>query len=252
MQPVLFNLGPIQIYSYGFMLALASLVSVYLSASSAAKEGLDPGAVWDLGFWILLCGIIGARIAYIILNLSYFISSPKEIFMLNHGGLAWYGGLVFGSLGGFTYLKIKKFSILKYIDLMAPYVALGQAIGRIGCFLNGCCYGKACIAFGIYSPVHEDILIPTQLISSFLLVLIFLVLRFYQSKKPKIGNVFFVYLALYSIKRFLVQFLRDDDPVIFLGLTGFQIASLILFFVALVLLIKNNSQKQECKNSSSK
>jgi len=156
--------------------------------------------------------------------------------MLQHGGLSWFGGLVGGAAFAFIYLKLKQLPVYKILDLLSPYIALAQAIGRIGCFLNGCCFGRVS-EFGIYFPAHNAILIPTQLYSSFLLLIIFIILRFLQVRPHKAGEIFFMYLVLYCAKRFFIEFWRADNPQIIFGLTLFQLLSIAVFFLALAGLI---------------
>jgi phosphatidylglycerol---prolipoprotein diacylglyceryl transferase len=233
MHPVICKFGPLTIFSYGLMLALAFFMSSILACRQAKKEKYDPDVIFNLLFTAFISGIIGARIFYVIDNLSYYLKNPLEIIMLQNGGLAWFGGLILGVVSVIIYLKINKLPVYKTFDLIAPFAALAQAIGRIGCLLNGCCYGKES-EFGIYFPVHNDILIPTQAYSSILLILIFIILRFLQDRPHKAGQVLYAYLLLYSIKRFSIEFFRADSPAIFAGLTLFQILSVIVFFIAVI------------------
>lgn len=242
MYPEICRIGPFTIYSYGLMLALAFLASSYLARSEARRQNINPDTIFNLVFIVFVSGIIGARFFYIMQNLGFYIRRPLEIVMLAHGGLSWVGGLISGVLSGAVYIKHKKLSIYKTFDLIAPFIAFGQAIGRIGCLLNGCCFGRES-EFGIYFPVHEAILMPVQIYSSLALIIIFIILRFMQESPHKQGQVFFTYLLLYSSKRFFIEFWRADNPVVFLGLTLFQITSLIIFCVAVfnLVLIKRAS-----------
>jgi phosphatidylglycerol:prolipoprotein diacylglycerol transferase len=210
------------------MVALAFFICIFLARYEARRQNINPEKIYDLAFFILISGLIGGRLLYVFLNLSYFQEHPIEIIMLQHGGLVWFGALGFALIASIIFVKKNKLPVLKTLDFIAPYVALGQAIGRIGCFLNGCCYGKIS-SWGIYFPVHGQILIPTQLFSSLYLIIIFLILRFYQYRTHKTGLIFFAYLGLYSIARFFIEFLRADTPSIFLGLSIFQIISIFLF-----------------------
>ena len=228
MHPIICKIGPISIYSYGFAIAAAFFVCIFLLRVEARRQNLDPEKIYDLAFFILISGIIGGRILYVLLNLPYFLNDPLEIIMLHHGGLVWFGAFGFASLAAIIYLKWNKLPVLKTLDLFAPYLALGHAIGRIGCFLNGCCYGKPA-SWGIYFPIHGQRLIPTQLFSSFYLVIIFVVLRLYQQKTHKPGEIFFRYIFLYSLARFFIEFLRADSPHILLGMTVFQLICIFLF-----------------------
>jgi phosphatidylglycerol:prolipoprotein diacylglycerol transferase len=180
--------------------------------------------------------IIGARIFYIMENANYYINNIPEMVMLQRGGLSWYGGLMLGSICGILYLIKKNLSVYKILDLVIPFVALGQAIGRIGCLLNGCCFGKVS-RFGIYFDAHKSVLIPTQVYSSLALILIFIALRLLQARPHKDGVVFFAYLLLYSIKRFFIEFWRADNELIFLGMTLFQIISIAIFLLSFLKLI---------------
>ncbi len=151
--------------------------------------------------------------------------------MLNHGGLSWFGGLTFGFLAAVSVIKKRKLSFLRIADIFAPFLALGQAIGRIGCFLNGCCYGKPTQSiFGILLKGHPQPLHPTQLYSSFSLFLIFSILIIYKNKvKHVYGKVFCLYLILCGLERFISEFFRGDTIVTpVFNLTLFQIFSLIL------------------------
>lgn len=236
MYPIICKIGQVTVYSYGLMLVIAFAAASGLACRYAKLKGINPDIVFNLLFVGFIFGIIGARAFYVFENLGYYKNNPLEIIMLNKGGLSWFGGLILGIGAGLAYLKKKKLAILKMLDLIIPFVALAQAIGRIGCLLNGCCFGKNA-GFGIYFHVHNAVLIPTQLYSSLILVLIFIILRFIQDRPHKQGQVFFTYLLLYSIKRFSIEFLRADNPVIFLGLTLFQLMSIFIFCVAVAKLI---------------
>jgi phosphatidylglycerol:prolipoprotein diacylglycerol transferase len=237
MFPEICQIGPLTIYSYGLMLVLAFFVATYLASLEAKREQMDSDLVFNLLFYVFIFGIIGSRAFYVLINAPFYLHNPLEIIMLQHGGMAWFGGLFFGSTAAILFIKKHKMGLLKSLDLLAPFIALGQAIGRIGCLLNGCCYGRES-EFGIYFKVLDKILIPTQLYSSLLLLLIFIFLRFKQDKKHLPGEIFCSYLFLYSLKRFSIEFLRNDSPRIFYGLTLFQILSLLVFFLSLGVYIK--------------
>jgi len=208
------------------MLAIAFLVASKLACIEAKNQKINPDFVFQLLFIILISGIIGARILYVVSNLGDYLDDPKEIFMLQHGGLSWFGGLLFAIAAAAYYLNKRKEDKYRVLDLIAPYVALAQAIGRIGCFLNGCCYAKS------------GQLIPSQLVSSFFLLISFIILRFMQNRPHQPGKIFFGYLTFYSLKRFFVEFLRGDSKVLLWGLSGFQFTSILLFLFSLSMLIK--------------
>jgi len=228
MHPILFKFGALTIYSYGFMLFIAVVVSLNLLLKDAKKKGYDTNAITDLVMAVLFCGILGARALYIILNFDFYVNNPKEIFMLQHGGLAILGGILAGLFAAFLFCRYKKLPFPEVADLLSPYVVLGHSIGRIGCFLNGCCYGLPS-KFGIYFPVHNARLIPTQLISSFLLLMLFIALKFKQRIPHQNGAIFVSYLLYYSVIRFFMEFIRGDSPRLPLGLTVFQYFCIVLF-----------------------
>ncbi len=221
MYPVIVQLGPLTIYSYGLMLAVAVIVCTFLLSRDARGKGISPEMVFDLVFWTVLAGIAGARFFYIILNWEFFRQNLLEIVMIQKGGLAWQGGLIFGGLAGVGFIKRRKLPLREMLDLAAPYIALGQSIGRIGCFLNGCCYGKE-VFWGIFFPVHHAHLHPTQLYSVLGLFVIFVILKYYRRVSPFQGSVFLLYLILASAERFGVEFFRGDHQEFFGGLSIYQ------------------------------
>ncbi len=237
MHPEICKIGPFTVYAYGLMLVAAFTASSLLASRQAKKENINPEIIFNLLFFVFVCGILGARIFYVIENISYYLKSPKEIIMLQHGGMAWFGGLIFGTGAAIIFIKKNKLKLFKILDILVPFVALAQSIGRIGCLLNGCCYGRPA-EFGIYFKVFDQALIPIQLYSSLLLLLIFFILRFMQDKRHAPGAILCAYLFLYSIKRFFIEYFRNDSPRIFHGLTLFQALSLALLSVSLLLFIK--------------
>ncbi len=221
MHPILLKIGPITIYSYGVMVALGFTVSVILICKHAAGFNLDKDKMLDLAVIILLAGIIGARILYVALNLKVYMADPIEILKLSRGGLVWYGGFLSALFAAVFYIRKKGMDFWNVVDLIAPYTALAQAFGRIGCFLNGCCYGIDGL--------------PAQIYSSILLFLIFVILRLWQKRRRFAGEIFLGYCLLYCLKRFVIEFIRGDNPRIFLGLTISQIVSFVVFLAAAVL-----------------
>lgn len=241
MHPVICRIGHFTVYSYGLMLAIGFMFGSGLAAIRAKKENVNPDIIFNLSFVVFISGIIGARLLYIIDNISYYVKNPTEIIMLQHGGLSWFGGLIAGIIFGTVYLKKKKLSVYKIFDLLIPFVALAQAIGRIGCLLNGCCFGRAAL-FGFYFDVHKSVLIPIQLYSSLALIVIFVILRFLQDRPHREGEIFFTYLLLYSTKRFFIEFWRTGHEIILFGLTPFQVISILIFCLSFIklLLIKRS------------
>ncbi|HLD69700.1 MAG TPA: prolipoprotein diacylglyceryl transferase [Candidatus Omnitrophota bacterium] len=227
MHPIICKIGPLTVYSYGVMMALAVVLCTLLLSRDARRLNIKSEIIFDLVFWVVCSGILGARIFYVFLNLDYFSGNPLEIIQIQKGGLAWQGGLIAGTLTGILYIRRHALPLGKTADLVAPYIALGHAIGRIGCFLNGCCYGKE-VSWGIYFPIHHAHLHPTQLYESVGLFFIFLILKKYQKFNQIPGRVFIAYLFLASLERFVVEFFRADHLTTWLGLSIFQWVSLIV------------------------
>jgi len=213
------------------MLALAMGICTFLLSRDAKRLNIKPDCILDLVFWVVLSGILGARAFYILLNLDYFLNHPEDLIKLHQGGLAWQGALILGTVSGVVFIRKSGLPLWKTMDLAAPYLALGQAIGRLGCFLNGCCYGKE-FAGGIFFPVHDKFLYPTQLYESASLLIVFFILKRYQAGSPREGKTFLVYLILSSLERFIVEFFRGDHTTIGLGLSLFQMISLIIMAAA--------------------
>jgi len=235
MYPVIFKIGPVSIYSYGLMLAIGFGLAAYLAQKRAAVEGIKPAVVIDLVFWIIILGILGARLMYILENFDYYSRNIPETVMINKGGLVLYGGLILASLATIIFVKIKSLPLWKIADILMPYVALGQAIGRIGCFLNGCCYGKVTSCFlGVKLPGHDFLIHPTQLYESAVMLIIFFVLLFIRRVKRYDGQIFLFYILFYSAARYFIEFLRGDNPVVFAGMTISQSISLLLFLAAAI------------------
>ena len=243
MFPEICSIGPFTIYSYGLMLVIGFVAASGLACQQAKREHINPDVIFNLCFIAFIFGVAGARIFYVVSNFAYYLRKPLEIIMIQQGGLSWFGGLIFGTLAAVVYIKGKKLSVYKTLDLLIPFVALAQSIGRIGCLLNGCCYGKHA-ELGLYFPVHEAILIPTQVYSSLLLILIYIILRFLQERPHKAGQIFYTYLFLYAIKRFFIEFLRADSARIFLGMTLFQAICAIVFLISVFSLIRVSKIKQ--------
>ncbi len=242
MYRIMFEIGPLGVYSYGLAVAAGFLLASILILRDCEKFGLSAGSVFDCLIAILIGGIIGGRLLFVVINWKDYAFHPLKIFMLNEGGMAFHGALLGGVLCGGITAFIKKLSFWKTADLVAPYIALGQSIGRIGCFLNGCCYGKAIIGgTGVVFPGETVMRVPTQIYSSVFLLLLYVVLIELRGKRLFDGFTFSMYMILYSVFRFFIELLRGDNPVIFYGMTLAQIISIGMFIcgaVCFVVLLK--------------
>lgn len=211
----LFQIGPFTVHGYGLMIGLGVAAALLLGDYRAKKKGFDSDAIYGLTFWAVVIGFLSAKILFILTRWEDFLQDPKSY--LSFEGFVVYGGIIGGLLALYVYCKIKKLDLLAYLDLMVPSVALAQAFGRGGCFLAGCCYGRVTDSwFGIvfqnspYAPNGVKLL-PTQLIMSAGDLLLMGILLWYSKQNPMKGRTAVLYLILYSIGRFAVEFLRDDN-----------------------------------------
>ena len=235
MYPVLFSYGPFRIYTYGFFLALAFLTAMYVAGREAKRRGGRPEQIYDLTFYGIIATIIGSRLMDVILKWDYFAAHPLEIFMLWKGGLAFQGGLILGLLTILFYIYRHQMALWTTLDIMAVAMPLGQFIGRLGCFMAGCCYGKEChlpwaVTFNnpdtlgpVGVPVH-----PTELYESFLSLGVFFFLLWLRHRQTFPGQILGVYLLLAGAVRFFVEFFRGDErgPVLLLGMPSTQVIAL--------------------------
>jgi phosphatidylglycerol:prolipoprotein diacylglycerol transferase len=208
------------------MVALAFITAALLASRLAPKYGIPPERITTLSLIILLSGIFGARLFYIALNIKDFAAEPLEALKLAHGGLAFHGGAAAAFIFGLIYVRKARMPLWDTLDLLAPYIALGHAIGRIGCLLNGCCYGRL-MADGMSRY-------PAQACSSLSLVFLYCVLRVRLRYRKFPGEVFILYAGLYSAGRFFVEFIRADSAPVLSGLKLAQLISIALFVAAAV------------------
>jgi phosphatidylglycerol:prolipoprotein diacylglycerol transferase len=237
---IAFKLGPLTVHWYGICVALGFLAGLWTASRRARLEGISPERVFDLGPWLILGGIAGGRILYV---MSYwneeFAAHPfPAVFRIWEGGLVFYGGLIGATLGAMYYLHRKNLPMWKMADVLAPSVALGSAFGRIGCLMHGCCFGRVCSAtlpwavqFPNGSPAwdkqydaglvgaHDPSLPvhPTEIYDSALNFLFYLFLAWLFRRKKFDGQVFAVYLIGYALLRSFVEYFRGDYPVRYLG-----------------------------------
>ena len=255
MHPELFRIGPFAVHSYGVMLAISFIVGIYVAVKKAEKRGIKGEEIVNLGFIIILASIVGARLFYVLFHLNefrgrwiYAFWPVQEDGTIGLGGLILLGGFIFAFLSAVVYLWYKKLNFWKIADSIAPAIALGVFFTRIGCFLNGCCFGTACsepwgVVFPSNSPAGSIMgnvhIHPTQLYSSFYGLVIFGILMWRDHRRKFDGEIIALFLILYGISRFIVDFYRYYESQMFLvdGLQFNQIISLILIFIGIGMLI---------------
>jgi len=244
MHSVLFDIGPLTLYTYGFILAVSFLVSIWVAAWRAGKFGFTRDSVYDSVFPVLISALAGAKLFYLAIEWDEFLrglaAGPGAVISLLRGGLVYYGGVLGGSAGAVLWLWRRKLPVLGFGDMAAPALAIGHALGRIGCFFNGCCYGRP-VAWGIVLPELSDGLPrhPVQLYEAGGSLLIALALLARGVPRPeRRGEILGTYLASYSILRFALEYLRDDPrgPVV-LGLSIAQLMSAVALLIGLWLVL---------------
>ncbi len=269
MHPEIISLGPVTIRSYGLMLAIGFMAGILVAARRARKMGEDPDHVYNLSIWIVISSLLGARIYYVMTHYAEFravedVSLPARIFIefrnmfwpvgangqIGISGLILYGGLIAATAVSIIYLKAHHLKVSRFTDILAPSLGLGEFFTRIGCFLNGCCYGvptDSCVgvvfphesAAGFYFP--ETHLHPAQLYNSFAGLAIFLLLLYLERYKHFDGFTSLLYFMLYSAGRFSIDFFRYyEREMVAFGLSQNQIISIVVFLVSFGLFLYMN------------
>jgi len=246
--PVLFKLGPLSVYAWGFSLSLAILLGTLVAIRLARRIGIDSDRILDLAIVLVIGGVVGARLFYVfVYEPARFVREPLQIFALWEGGMVYYGALIGGFVTGTWYVIQKKLPFWQLADVVAPPLALGYGIVRIGCFLNGCCYGKETGSFlGIVFPYIEGApcldgvpRYPTQLFSSILGFALFGLLMYLWKKKKFHGQIFLLFLIFYSIGRIIVESFREN--LLVLGnITVSQLVSAFIIVPAVIFYWRKN------------
>jgi phosphatidylglycerol:prolipoprotein diacylglycerol transferase len=244
--PILFHLGLFPVHSYGVMIALAFLAGLWTATLRARREKISGEIIADVTLWIMIGAILGARAVYVATYWKdEFAGQPlSEIFAIWHGGLVFYGGLIGAITAGTIYLHWKKLPLWKIADVLAPSIALGSVFGRIGCLLNGCCYGRACdlpwaISFPADNPLHPPTtpVHPTEIYDALLNLGLYVFLAWLFRRKKFDGQIFATYLICYAVTRSFVEYFRGDynDAHQHFGLTPAQLVSVPIFITGLAL-----------------
>jgi phosphatidylglycerol---prolipoprotein diacylglyceryl transferase len=250
MHPILFSIGNWPVYSYGVLLAAAYLIGLQLGVVRARKAGVDPARVMDLGIYLIIAALVGAKLMLIAVDWEYFKSQPRELLSLVRAGGVFYGGLIAAVAVGLWLVRRYKLPVWTTADLMAPGIALGHVVGRFGCLMAGCCYGRPTdvswaitftdplaaqnVGTPLGIPLH-----PTQLYDAGAELIILGLLLFTERKaKPFAGRTFWLYLLLYAISRFIIEFYRGDPNrgTVFGTLSTSQFVSLLLIPGSLLML----------------
>lgn len=233
MKPVLFEFLGFEVHSYGLLLAVSFAIGIIGTSIATKEHGIRFSTIIDLGLWILLGSVLGARIVFILTKWAHFIKYPDEIIKLSSDGLSFHGGLLSGFLAGFWFCCSHKINPWKLADRVSPFIAIGYSITRIGCFLDGCCYGKAsALPWALRCSGNDSLLRhPTQIYSLTGSLIIFLIIWLLRNHKQFPGFLFLLYIGLYSIVRFIVEFYREG-PIVLPCLNLAQLSCIVSAFLA--------------------
>src|SRR5437773_753676 len=248
MYPKLFELGPATVYTYGVPLAAAYLLGLKLAMVRAKARGLDANRVLDLGIYIIISALVGAKLLLLVTDFRTFRADPRELLTLARSGGVFYGGLILAVIVALWYIRRVGLPLWTTCDMFAPGIAIGHVVGRFGCFFAGCCYGKPTdmpwgitfidpyAAANVGTPLNVR-LHPTQLYEAGAEALILVVLLVTESRGKRYpGRTFWFYMLLYAISRYVIEMYRDDPR----GSVGIfstsQFISVILAPLALVML----------------
>lgn len=243
------TIGGLTVHGYGLMIAIGFMLAVFVAMHRAKGYGLNQESIIDIALIAIICGFLGAKLLYIIVEFKDFVKDP--IGVIGSEGFVVYGGLITGVLSCMLYCIKKKLSFMSYFDIVMPSISIAQGFGRIGCFMAGCCYGRETdCAIGVVFPADSMApagvrVVPTQLFSAAGDFLIAGILVLYARRAKYKGNVAALYLALYGVGRFLIEFLRDDER----GAVGFlstsQFISIFFVIIAGVLFYVNKKRGVE-------
>src|SRR6476469_1845982 len=249
MYPRLIELGPVTVYTYGVLLAAAYLLGLKLAMVRAKKRGLDQNRVLDLGIYIIISALVGAKLLLLVTDFRSFTADPRELLTLARSGGVFYGGLILAVVVALWYIRRAGLPLWTTCDVFAPGIALGHVVGRFGCFFAGCCYGRpttlpwgitftdpfaaANVGTPLGVPLH-----PTQLYEAAAEALILAILLLTERKgKPFAGRTFWLYMLLYAISRFGIEFFRGDERGNVGPLSTSQFISVVLAPLAIAMLV---------------
>ena len=241
MYPILFEIGPLKIYSYGFMLVIAFYTCFYLLNHDMKRLGYDNKFAPDIVFWAAVGGILGSKLYYLLENLDQVIQDPFGM-IFSGSGLVFLGGLMGGTFCVTMVLRKNNLPWLVFADIVAPLLILGYGIGRIGCFLVGDDYGILsdlpwAMTFPNGLPPTFSAVHPTQMYETILALGIFSFLWSRRKNVQVTGNLFFTYLILAGVERFMIEFIRINEKYFFGEFSGAQIISVIMICIGTYFLL---------------
>jgi phosphatidylglycerol:prolipoprotein diacylglycerol transferase len=250
MHPILFEIGNWPVYSYGVLLALAYLAGLQMAVVRARRRQIDAAKVMDLGIYLIIAALIGAKLMLVAVDFDYFRSQPRELLSLVRAGGVFYGGLLAALAVGLWLVSRYKLDAWTVADLTAPGIALGHVVGRLGCLMAGCCYGRPtdvpwaitftnpAAATNVGTPLNTP-LHPTQLYDAGAELLIMVGLLLTERRgRPFAGRTFWLYMLLYAISRYIIEIYRGDERGMIAGFSTSQFVSILLVPLSIIMLLR--------------
>jgi phosphatidylglycerol:prolipoprotein diacylglycerol transferase len=255
MHPILFEIGGWPVYTYGVLLAAAYLAALQLAVVRARHHGVDGARIMDLGIYLIIAALIGAKLLLVVVDFDDFRRDPRQLLSIARAGGVFYGGLLGALVAAIWLVRRYKLPLWTTADLFAPGIALGHVIGRFGCLMAGCCYGRptsvpwaitftnpaaaANVGTPLGVPLH-----PTQMYDAAAELLILVILLVTERKgRPFAGRTFWLYMLLYAISRFIIEFYRGDDRGVILGVSTSQFVSIVIVPLAIAMFFRLRARR---------
>jgi len=240
--PILFSIGSFEVRWYGVMIVVAVIAAIGISLLEARRKNFSQDAIWDIGLWMVIGGIIGARLLHVIDKWDYYIVHPDQL--LNFAGLAVWGAVLGAAVALLIYCSVRRISFWKLGDIVAPGAIMAQAIGRIGCMINGCCYGDTCtLPISVvyrnpssYAPQGVP-LYPTQEFHLLWNLLGFAILWLLRKRIKTEGVLFLIWLIFFAVGDFAIRYFRGDTSPFMFGLPEAQVVDIAVFIAAVVMMV---------------
>ncbi len=251
-EPVLIRLGSLELRWYSIAIMAAVFTGIIIAARESKRKGLPIDEIYSLAIWVVIAGIIGARLFHVLDKWKYYVDNPLQIIQMNQGGLAIWGGVLGGMVAAVTFAKIKHLSIARLLDAAVPALLTAQIVGRFGCIINGDAYGGISNLPWSFIYIHPDALIPAHLSGvpthpypvyemawNTMALLLILILR---RKVGTDGASFLIYIGLYSLGRFMLSFFRQENTIFWHLQQAQLVAIAILIIVAIIFIYVKKKQ----------
>jgi phosphatidylglycerol---prolipoprotein diacylglyceryl transferase len=214
MCPILFHIGNFPVRSFGIVLVLGFISGIFWAKSRASRYAVDPSKVWDAAFWMMVFGVLGARLAFILQDLGWFLKHPKELTAIQFNGLTSFGGLILGFVALVVWSRTQKLKLLTLMDIFGAPVLLAHGIGRFGCLLNGCCYGHQTKGgFGVHVDALPGLYQPAQVYDAAMVFAAAILVVLFERRNTIPGRSAALAIGAYGLSRFIYEFWRAGSEL---------------------------------------